>query len=130
MIVSLMSMLMFSTAFADEEKIDKQKAKILYQQGVTYLKKGYYSDAAKEFEKAYDYSKDPAMLYNMGSALEKSGDIKAAFLAYEKYISQDGVEKKEQLLSHMAEICIEADLHKEAILVLEEAYKIYKEPIF
>ena len=46
----------------------------------------HYQSAAVRFQAAYDVSKDPLLLYNIGESWQKGGDGKKALAAYRAYL--------------------------------------------
>src|SRR5262245_51745064 len=48
--------------------------------------KGKYAQAATEFQAAYDITKDPLLLFNMGEAYEKAKDWNNAVKSFRRYI--------------------------------------------
>jgi hypothetical protein len=46
----------------------------------------HFRIAATEFQKAYDVTKDPLLLYNVGEAWEKAGEAKKAVASYRAYL--------------------------------------------
>ena len=50
--------------------------------------KGQFGKAAELFEKAYEITKDPVLLYNIGEANEKAGNGKQAVRFYGRYVQE------------------------------------------
>lgn len=50
--------------------------------------KAQYTKAADLFEKAYDITKDPVLLYNIGEAYEKAANGKQAVRYYARYVAE------------------------------------------
>jgi hypothetical protein len=48
--------------------------------------KQHFHAAATEFERAYDITKDPVLLYNIGEAWQKAGEGKKAVVSYKAYL--------------------------------------------
>jgi hypothetical protein len=48
--------------------------------------KQHFHDAAAEFEHAYEITKDPVLLYNIGEAWQKAGQGKKAVASYKAYL--------------------------------------------
>ena len=44
--------------------------------------------AAKEYQAAYDITKDPRVFFNIARAYEKSGDAKTALVYYHRYVDE------------------------------------------
>ena len=49
---------------------------------------GRYKVAADEFQAAYDITKDPALLFNIGESQQRAGDAKKALAAYRAYVKE------------------------------------------
>ena len=49
---------------------------------------GRYKVAADEFQAAYDITKDPALLFNIGESQQRAGDAKKALVAYRAYVKE------------------------------------------
>jgi hypothetical protein len=47
-----------------------------------------FAEAAREYERAYAASRDPAFLFNIGLCYRRVGDAKSAIIAYEEYLRQ------------------------------------------
>jgi tetratricopeptide (TPR) repeat protein len=63
----------------------REAAKRFFEAGTLLYERGEFTDAAKEFERAYSEDPLPAFLYNIASAYDKAGDRKRAVDAYRKY---------------------------------------------
>src|SRR5215470_7450148 len=50
--------------------------------------KQHFHAAAAEFQLAYDITKDPVLLYNIGEAWQKAGEGKRAAAAYRAYLKE------------------------------------------
>jgi tetratricopeptide (TPR) repeat protein len=50
--------------------------------------KGQFAHAAELFEKAYEITKDPVLLYNIGEAYEKANNGKLAVKFYARYVAE------------------------------------------
>ena len=48
--------------------------------------KKFYQTAAVEFQAAFEITKDPILLYNIGEAWQKAGEAKKAVSAYKAYL--------------------------------------------
>src|SRR4051812_4485207 len=49
--------------------------------------KQHFHAAASEFERAYEITKDPVLLYNVGEAWQKAGEGKKAVAAFKSYLA-------------------------------------------
>jgi tetratricopeptide (TPR) repeat protein len=68
------------------------KARAEYEQGTTHFNLGEYAEAAEAFRRAYELSKAPGLLFNLGQAHRLRGgpgSCKAALLVYESYVRLD-----------------------------------------
>src|SRR5262249_13460853 len=88
-----------ATALAQQPDYDAAKRHFL--NGKDLFEKHEYARAATEFEAAYEITKDPVVLFNVGEAYEKAGKPDEAIRAYEGYLSgtpqaqdREDVEKK------------------------------------
>ena len=61
-------------------------ARDLYKEGDSAYAEGRYEDALGAFQQAYDLSKRPLLLYNIGNALERLGRLAESADALEKYL--------------------------------------------
>lgn len=62
-------------------------AKASFKQGRAYYEAGAYSDAAKEYERAYSIAPLPDLLFNIAQAYRMQGDKPKAIAAYERYLA-------------------------------------------
>ncbi len=60
-----------------------------FDSGAAYLHESDYENALKEFQKAYELSKRPAILLNIATVYERLGDLKPAIAALEQYLAED-----------------------------------------
>jgi tetratricopeptide (TPR) repeat protein len=68
------------------------KARAEYEQGTTHFNLGEYAEAAAAFRRAYELSKAPGLLFNLGQAHRLAGgpgSCKAALLVYQSYVRLD-----------------------------------------
>jgi tetratricopeptide (TPR) repeat protein len=90
-------------AFARSLSPDYEAAKARFLKGKDLFLKRQYLKAAEEFEGAYDITKDPVVLFNVGEAYEKAGRLDDAIRAYEGYLlgtpaAQDREEVEKKLI--------------------------------
>jgi tetratricopeptide (TPR) repeat protein len=57
-----------------------------FKQGTTFYALGKYSEAAVEYEHAYELHPDPALLYNAAQAHRMAGEKPRALLLYSNYL--------------------------------------------
>jgi tetratricopeptide (TPR) repeat protein len=65
---------------------DDAKARTLFRQGDAAYAEGRYEDALRAFEEAHRLSRRPALLFNVGNALERLGKLGPAADALERYL--------------------------------------------
>ena len=83
--LSFLLLFCFPPAFA-QEQIDYALAKKHFQQGQILFDKGQYAEAAINFEKAYQITKDPVVLSSLAWAQELSGNIEATIETLDTYL--------------------------------------------
>lgn len=66
-------------------RIMNQIARNHYEAGNAYYQVSRYEDAAREFQRAYEISRQPELLFNIGRALEAAGNIQGALDAYQRF---------------------------------------------
>jgi tetratricopeptide (TPR) repeat protein len=64
------------------------KAKEHYQAGTAAEARGAYDEAVKEFEAAYDITKDPKVFYPIAKAHESAGHLEDALIYYRRYLGE------------------------------------------
>jgi tetratricopeptide (TPR) repeat protein len=69
-------------AHADDAKLARQH----FEDGSRLYDLGKFRDAAHEYEEAYKYKPDPALLFNIGQAYRAAGDAQEAVTAYKSYL--------------------------------------------
>jgi tetratricopeptide (TPR) repeat protein len=69
----------------DANAIDAQ-ARQLYLEGESHYAAGRYADAAEAFERAYQLSRKPALLFNLGNAYERLGRFDKAAETLQEYL--------------------------------------------
>ncbi len=73
---------------ANPTAADTERAKQIFQQGMTAFGEGRYAEAAGLFGDSYDLSCAPALLFNIATAHERSGDRDQAIEAFELYLER------------------------------------------
>jgi tetratricopeptide (TPR) repeat protein len=69
-------------ALADDAKVARQH----FEDGSRLYDLGKFRDAAREYEEAYKYKPDPALLFNIGQAYRGAGATSDALTAYKSYL--------------------------------------------
>jgi tetratricopeptide (TPR) repeat protein len=69
-------------AHADDAKLARQH----FEDGSRLYDLGKFREAAHEYEEAYKYKPDPALLFNIGQAYRAGGDANEAVTAYKSYL--------------------------------------------
>jgi tetratricopeptide (TPR) repeat protein len=67
---------------ADDARLARQH----FEDGSRLYDLGKFRDAAREYEEAYKYKPDPALLFNIGQAYRAAGDVGEALTAYKSYL--------------------------------------------
>src|SRR5208337_1094286 len=91
-----------------------------------YFEKGNYDDAIRRYREILDIApKNPAVLYNMGSALSAKGDEFAAMEYFKKAASEDRIgEVAHRAYSRLGAIYMDRKNYEEALTYLKEAAAI------
>jgi tetratricopeptide (TPR) repeat protein len=91
-----------------------------------YFEKGNYDDAIRRYREILDMApKNPAVLYNMGSALSAKGDEFAAMEYFKKAASEDRIgEVAHRAYSRLGAIYMDRKNFEEALKYLKEAAAI------
>lgn len=69
--------------------VDLQEAKKRFSIGIELIAKGNDAGAAVEFSRAWELSCKPAVLHNLGVALERLGETDRAIAVYERFLELD-----------------------------------------
>jgi hypothetical protein len=70
----------------EPQTADLAEAKKQFAIGVQLVNETLYAEASAAFSRAYQLSCKPAVLFNLGTARELSGDTSGAIAAFERYI--------------------------------------------
>lgn len=113
---------LFAGIAAAQPARDPAAARKHFEQAEAYLKAELYDKAAGEYQAAYDLSGKTVLLYNVGLAREKQGELEAAVAAYDRYLAAepDGVKsaearaRVEALRRRVVELELEAERKLEA----------------
>jgi tetratricopeptide (TPR) repeat protein len=81
----LVALLVASPAFAQQSDVDAE-AQATFQAGLIAYEAGRYQSALDNFERAYELSQRPALLYNVGLAAERLRNDARAVSAYERFL--------------------------------------------
>ena len=112
------ALLCATTAFAD--------ARQHFLAGQDYYTQGRYEKAIAEFEEAYRLDPRPLLLYNIGQAWEKLGDLVKAIDYLKKYLEADpNNEERTTLLNKVASLQERLDATGVAIKCGEAAATVY-----
>ncbi|MFO0708232.1 MAG: tetratricopeptide repeat protein [Sandaracinus sp.] len=65
-----------------------ERARVHFQAGTDYFERGDYEAALRELELAHQMSPRPALLYNLGSCLERMGRLDDAADRLEQYVAE------------------------------------------
>lgn len=79
--------LLGGAASARAQQPDYEAAKRHFLTGKDLFEKHDYLRAAAEFEAAYEITKDPVVLFNVGESYEKAGKLDESMRAYEGYLA-------------------------------------------
>ncbi len=71
------------------EPTDDEEAQRLHEAGVIALRRGRFDEALGLFERAYELSEHPELLYNVGLAADDAGRPARAIEAYEAFLALD-----------------------------------------
>jgi hypothetical protein len=83
---------------------DDKRARDLYSHGVGLFESGQYDLAASSFERAWELSRRPDLLYNVARAREEMGDLTGAVAALRKLIAEGGRAGDEKALAKLSEL--------------------------
>jgi tetratricopeptide (TPR) repeat protein len=73
---------------ASDARAQPSDAEKLFAESADAYREGRFDRAIDLLEQAYKLSKEPVLLFNLAKAQEGKGDIPAAILSYEKYLSE------------------------------------------
>jgi tetratricopeptide (TPR) repeat protein len=76
-----------------------------FRRGTVAFREGRHLEAAQEFESAYRIVGDPVLLFNIGQAYEKAGQVSRAIVNYEAYVQRArNAEDLGRVQAHVAEL--------------------------
>ena len=85
-VVSIALLLAGAAGAAIADDSDLSRAADLYKTAEAEMTAGDYEQAARDYGGAYEASKDPALLFKIGSANEKAGNCKVALVYFRRYL--------------------------------------------
>jgi hypothetical protein len=71
-----------------EPNRDSAQAKVLNDSANAAVNEGRYDDAVRDYNAAYDITKDPILFFKVGVAFEKAGKCEAAVGYYRRYLQE------------------------------------------
>ena len=102
-----------SAAHAQDKQADVD-ARALFLKGDTAYAEARYEDALAAFQKSYDLSGRPQLLFNIANALERLGRLPEAIDALEKYLASGKVKDKPVVETRLANLKKRLDDQKRA----------------
>jgi tetratricopeptide (TPR) repeat protein len=78
----------FGLAEAQPADPDVAEAAALYEAATAAMNDGRYADAARDYQAAYELTKDPILFFKIGSAHDKAGACDAAVPFYQRYLDE------------------------------------------
>jgi tetratricopeptide (TPR) repeat protein len=97
-----MIFLMMTLAWGQEA--DLNEAKMLFKNGKMLFDEGRYSNAIKSWERSYEISKKPILLYNIAIAYEEMGDLEKAIEYIYEYRSYAEMDQQDFLKEKITEL--------------------------
>lgn len=70
----------------DEQALNEYEARSHFDAGYSYFQEARYDDALREFERAYELSQRPALLFNMSQCYERLGRLDEAIRYLDRFI--------------------------------------------
>ncbi len=92
---------------------DPEKAVTFYDAAMAAMAEERYGAAAAAFEKAYEYDPDPVLVWNIGYAREKNGELGLAKAHYTDFLAHEEVPGKLRKKAHERVLAIEKQLREE-----------------
>jgi tetratricopeptide (TPR) repeat protein len=86
--LALLVTLVAAPSVASAQTPNVNAARDHFRKGTAAFKEGRHAEAAQEFEAAYRIVGDPVLLFNIGQAYEKAGQISRAIVNYEAYVQR------------------------------------------
>ncbi|MEJ7598629.1 MAG: hypothetical protein WKG01_12035 [Kofleriaceae bacterium] len=85
---SILAIVFAVTSVAAQPAPDVERAKTLYDAAQTATAEARYADAIRDYTAAYDITKDPALLFKIGAAHQKSGGCELALTFFRRYLAE------------------------------------------
>ena len=89
----------------DEQAEKDREARLMFEAGRSAYDAGRFTDALKSFQRAYELSQRPALLYNLGQAADRLREDEIALDAFERFVQavpasdlRPGVEERIRVL--------------------------------
>ncbi len=82
----------------EPSEADIERARELYENGVSLFDEGSYEGAALAFERAYELSEDNNLLYNIALAYDRNGDFEQAIEYLDRYRALAPKSERDELL--------------------------------
>jgi tetratricopeptide (TPR) repeat protein len=111
-IFALLGSLLPRSAVADEGSL---LAREHFRRGKKAYDLGHYTEAAREYEQAYEAKESPALLYNLGQAYRLGGQPEKALAAYRAFLrNQPNAENRDQVLAFIETLKQTIEAQKQA----------------
>src|SRR5438270_13526903 len=81
-VATVLTMMMAGVAHAD----DAIDARSHFERGTTYYDLGRFTEAAHEYEAAYEIRHEPVLLFNIGQAYRFAHEYNKAVIAFRSYL--------------------------------------------
>lgn len=104
------------------EASDAQRAEEWYQVAMAHMKGKRYLKAAKAFEKAHEFDPNPVLLWNIGRANEKAGELDRAKGFYTDFLKSEGIPGELRVKASKRIVAVSVALEK-ARMKAEQAVK-------
>jgi len=88
-LVALVALAALFVAPARAQSEDREKAAAYFRQGQAYFQRGDYDRALAEYKAAYQLSKEPTLIFNIGLCHARANRPEEALLAFQRYLELD-----------------------------------------
>ena len=85
---SILAIVFAVTSVAAQPAPDVERAKTLYDAAQTATAEARYADAIRDYTAAHEITKDPALLFKIGAAHQKSGACELALVYFRRYLAE------------------------------------------